>query len=324
MRRFSIVCWPVVVAGLALAVPAGGALADKARNDGNPAAASKGKARGHEAKSARGEGRAGASEASSSKAGRGHGRAAAKTNRGGGSAASRAGKITICHATGSATNPFVLITVSANATTGNGHGNHEDDLIPAPSGGCPDGAAVGAGVRGGGGGGGNGNEMITICHATHSETNPFVLVTISINGLHGHAQHGDDIIPAPESGVCAGEAGAAPANGSGGPGDTPPAESGNGEAAGTAAGGDANVAGTAAGGVAGAVASGGDAPSGILGTLASGAETVAETLARENLPFTGLPLWIPLLLGVGLAALGIWIRARARAPRLAARNQTGS
>ena len=46
-----------------------------------------------------------------------------------------AGKITICHATGSATNPFVEITISENGLEG--HGDHEGDIIPAPAGGCP-------------------------------------------------------------------------------------------------------------------------------------------------------------------------------------------
>jgi len=45
------------------------------------------------------------------------------------------GKITICHATGSKTNPFNEITVSINGL--NGHGQHASDLIPAPEGGCP-------------------------------------------------------------------------------------------------------------------------------------------------------------------------------------------
>ncbi len=45
-------------------------------------------------------------------------------------------KITICHRTGSAKNPYVEITVSVNATT-DGHGSHEGDIIPAPVGGCP-------------------------------------------------------------------------------------------------------------------------------------------------------------------------------------------
>jgi hypothetical protein len=35
-----------------------------------------------------------------------------------------------------ATNPFVLISVSVNATTGNGHGRHADDVIPVTDGAC--------------------------------------------------------------------------------------------------------------------------------------------------------------------------------------------
>jgi hypothetical protein len=46
------------------------------------------------------------------------------------------GKITICHATGSATNPYVLITISVNGL--NGHDGHDGDIIPAPEGGCPE------------------------------------------------------------------------------------------------------------------------------------------------------------------------------------------
>ena len=45
-------------------------------------------------------------------------------------------KVALCHATGSATNPFVLISVSVNATTGNGHGRHADDVIPVQDGSC--------------------------------------------------------------------------------------------------------------------------------------------------------------------------------------------
>ena len=48
-----------------------------------------------------------------------------------------ADKIAICHRTGSAKNPYVQISVSADATT-EGHGTHEGDLIPAPEDGCPD------------------------------------------------------------------------------------------------------------------------------------------------------------------------------------------
>src|SRR3989344_9016731 len=50
------------------------------------------------------------------------------------------------------------------------------------------------------------NDKITICHATHSETNPFVRITISTraNPAHDHHQDLEDIIPAPEEG-CPGE-----------------------------------------------------------------------------------------------------------------------
>lgn len=50
----------------------------------------------------------------------------------------KAGKTTICHATGSATNPYVTITISNNAVPA--HRRHQDgrDIIPAPAeGGCP-------------------------------------------------------------------------------------------------------------------------------------------------------------------------------------------
>jgi hypothetical protein len=49
----------------------------------------------------------------------------------------KAGKTTICHATGSATNPYVTITISNNAIPA--HQRHQDgrDIVPAPGTGCP-------------------------------------------------------------------------------------------------------------------------------------------------------------------------------------------
>jgi organic hydroperoxide reductase OsmC/OhrA len=96
------------------------------------------------------------------------------------------GKITICHATGSQTNPYNKITVSVNGL--NGHSSHPDDLIPAPAGGCPASPAVIS------------NGKITICHATGSKTNPYVEITVSVNGLNGHVNHPNDLIPAPAGG----------------------------------------------------------------------------------------------------------------------------
>ncbi|MBT2596093.1 hypothetical protein [Arthrobacter sp. ISL-72] len=117
-------------------------------------------------------------------------------------------KVSICHATGSESNPYVQITVSENSLNGNGHALHPGDLIPAPAAGCP------GGGHGGGGGkddddSDHGADKITICHATGSETNPYVVITISEkawwnghkDGHNGHA----DIYPVPAGGCCPAE-----------------------------------------------------------------------------------------------------------------------
>jgi hypothetical protein len=96
------------------------------------------------------------------------------------------GKITICHATSSAKNPYYEITVSVNGL--NGHGNHAEDIIPVPADGCP--ASSQAVIDG----------KITICHATSSAKKPYNEITVSINGVNGHGNHAEDIIPAPSSG----------------------------------------------------------------------------------------------------------------------------
>ncbi len=98
------------------------------------------------------------------------------------------GRITICHATSSDTDPYNEITVSVNGL--NGHGKHEGDIIPAPVGGCP---TTNPGTS-------NSNDKITICHATGSKKNPYNEITVSVNGLNGHDKHDGDIIPAPAGG----------------------------------------------------------------------------------------------------------------------------
>jgi hypothetical protein len=101
-------------------------------------------------------------------------------------------RISICHATSSATNPYVLITVDRNSL--NGHGDHDGDIIPAPAGGCPTSRAtqiatttttVAVG-------------RITICHANANGT--YSQITVAANSLNGHGDHLDDIIPAPSDG----------------------------------------------------------------------------------------------------------------------------
>lgn len=96
------------------------------------------------------------------------------------------GKIAICHATSSETNPYNEISISVNGL--NGHAKHEGDLIPVPEDGCP--ATLVDTYAG----------KITICHATSSEKNPYNEITISVDGLSGHDKHDGDIIPAPEGG----------------------------------------------------------------------------------------------------------------------------
>jgi hypothetical protein len=96
------------------------------------------------------------------------------------------GKISICHATGSETNPYNEITISVNGL--NGHSGHPNDIYPVPANGCPTSPLEPV------------NGKITICHATGSEKNPYNEITISINGLNGHDNHAGDIIPAPVGG----------------------------------------------------------------------------------------------------------------------------
>jgi len=118
-------------------------------------------------------------------------------------------KITLCHATGSETNPYVEITISYNGL--HGHEDHAGDIIPAPAGGCPAGSSPTNTPKPTQD---NGNKKITLCHATGSATNPYVEITISYNGLHGHEDHAGDIIPAPAGGCPAGSS----------PTNTPPAD----------------------------------------------------------------------------------------------------
>lgn len=96
------------------------------------------------------------------------------------------GKITICHATNSETNPYNEITISVNGL--NGHGDHDGDFLPAFEAGCPTTLLPTT------------DGKITICHATSSQKNSYNEITISVNGLNGHSNHADDIIPAPVGG----------------------------------------------------------------------------------------------------------------------------
>jgi hypothetical protein len=112
-------------------------------------------------------------------------------------------KVNICHATGSESNPYVSITVSENAVNGNGgHGSHHGDLIPAPAGGCPGGSKGDHDHKDDDGG--HGSKKITICHATGSDKNPYVVITIPEKAWwNGHKDGHNgraDIYPVPAGG----------------------------------------------------------------------------------------------------------------------------
>ena len=97
-------------------------------------------------------------------------------------------KVTICHATSSATNPYVEISVSTNGANGgklSDHTSHEDDFIPAPAGGCPSTVPPGPGDPGGT------EHKVDVCHVTGSQSNPVVMINIAQSAVATHLDHGD-------------------------------------------------------------------------------------------------------------------------------------
>ena len=111
-------------------------------------------------------------------------------------------RITICHRTMAGT--FVEITVDRNSL--GGHANHETDIIPAPPGGCGQRAInqflATTTTTIADSDGGRTTEAsprrITICHWNASDS--YVQITVDANGLNGHGDHPNDIIPAPAGG----------------------------------------------------------------------------------------------------------------------------
>jgi hypothetical protein len=251
---------------------------------------------------------------------KGHGHAnggggQSKTTTGGGgsqehgSGHAKAGKVTLCHATGSATNPYVEITISANALAA--HQRHQDgrDLYPVPAGGCPGGKSP----SGGGGGHDNEHGKVTICHATGSETNPYVLITVDEHALKAHMehQHGQDIVN--PTGPCPG---ATIPNGLGKPPSGMVSPGGKLPAAGQPTGGEQPAAGVLGVSEEGKRGSGGspEDENAVLGAnQGSGSENAVQATgdAGTSLPFTGLQLLVMAAVGLALGVAGYRLRRAA-------------
>ncbi|HLY94702.1 MAG TPA: hypothetical protein VKP14_07630 [Gaiellaceae bacterium] len=130
-------------------------------------------------------------------------------------------KVYICHATGSQSNPYVLIHVSSHALPA--HTSHQDGrdiVLGASPGTCP-GASTTSNVQGGAeqsqgeqhAAGVQGaentkpeNAKVFICHATGSDSNPYVLIHVSEHAVPAHTRHQDgrDIVLGAAPGACPG------------------------------------------------------------------------------------------------------------------------
>lgn len=162
-------------------------------------------------------------------------------------------KVYICHATGSATNPFVLIHVSTNALPAHtAHQDGRDVVLGATAGACP---------------------TATQVHTTELQQAAPVLVPATISGnVAGTQQTQRNTTVAPAV------AAVAPATATAAP----------------------------QGGVLGvqAVLKPKTAPHGVLGTT--------RTVATSTLPFTGIELWIFVLVAGAVTAAGVTLRKAGR------------
>jgi hypothetical protein len=168
---------------------------------------------------------------------------------------------------------------------------------------------------------------VTICHATGSTSNPYVVITVDVHALKAHTQHQDgrDVIPAPSGGCpAASSGGGTTTTGTTGTTTTGTTTTGT-TTTGTTTTGTTTTGSTTTGGVAGVStpppgghSAGSPQPSvqggpqgGPAGVL--GVTTRLGTAARSGtLPFTGVPLWLAALAAAGLLAAGVGLRRTAQ------------
>jgi hypothetical protein len=241
-------------------------------------------------------------------------------------------KVTICHRTSSQTNPYVVITIAREGWE-NGHSKHEGDrllqpgddpvVVCAPA---PAQQAVGAPSAGGGCPPVQADAGSGVLHKTGSEKNPYVLISPSTNSAHYDRTKDEDVIVVNGGAVatvgsnCPGQppAAAGSPTQSAAASPTPPAGASPTGASPTQRGVARDVAGKQGKQVT-------PSRSGAKPIAAKAQERAkqpeahvlgaAKRLAGRTLPFTGLPLWVALLGGLGLLAAGTagtWAAARVR------------
>jgi hypothetical protein len=236
-------------------------------------------------------------------------------------------KITICHATGSSTNPYVVITIDKHGL--NGHGGHDGDIIPAPAAGCP--KAETPQVQ----------PVVPVTTTTSTQTCPagtetktvtrqvtdgiwhktgngWVLIHPNEGSAHYDAsKHEDDrpnVVTITETVQVTTAANCEQHTTTTATQTTPttavaPTIVGNASGALPATQGLPSV--QQSGGVLGAqttLASPKPAKRGVLGTVTQ--------VAGSSLPFTGFPVWVAVLIALALLAAGLMLRRRGSAARL--------
>jgi hypothetical protein len=229
-----------------------------------------------------------ASFASNGRSGAVHGKSAQATHGNSGAAQAQAG----IH--GAATKADATTTARGKATT---HGKAETHAQGGAAVDQPEGPGKSAEAQ----------HHVILCHRTGSATNPYVVINVSVRAWeHGHTTHPakdgrDDILlqdPAQpgekmDESRCPAEAGG-----------VSPGESGGGETGGQTGG---QVSG---GGVAGA-----QVAASVRTTSGGGVAGAAGAVANQPLPFTGMPLWIVFLTGLGLLTSGFVVRRLSRGTR---------
>ena len=200
--------------------------------------------------------------------------------------------LTVCHYTGTAGQPYTPAVIDAGAF--DAHFDHELDVIPAPPGGCdsitdPDRAH---------------DAPVFVCHATGDPDRPFTLAgQFEPGDLGGHEGHAGDIIPAPHR-TCPGlgfyavptatpsptaEPTATPTEG--------PGSEDDGDRAGAGEGDGAQL---------------GDTLPTFSGVMVTSAPTTA--ISAQQLPFTGLDLWLIAATGLAMTMAGLGLRLLAQPP----------